>query len=55
MSVIKHNGKSYEIPEGSTAEATMESLKAVIPELASATLKAEGENYVAETSFGKKG
>jgi hypothetical protein len=55
MAVIKHNGKTYEIPEGATAEATLESLKAAVPELSNAKLKADGENFIAETTFGKKG
>jgi hypothetical protein len=55
MAVIKHKDKTYEIPEGATAEATLESLKSAVPELAGAKLKAEGENYIAETTFGRKG
>lgn len=55
MAVIKHNDRTYEIPEGVTAEATLESLKAAVPELSNAKLRREGENYVAETTFGRKG
>ena len=55
MPTIKHAGKEYEIPAGSTAEEAFEALKAVTPELANATLQKDGENYTTEVKFGKKG
>ncbi|MFA5252996.1 MAG: hypothetical protein WC454_10495 [Phycisphaerae bacterium] len=55
MAKIKHNGQSYDIPAGSTAEDTFESLKAAMPELSNAKLVKDGENYKTEVSYGKKG
>lgn len=56
MAHIEHNGKQYPIPEGATAEETLESLKlAGMSELNNATLEAKGENFVAKVSYGKKG
>ena len=55
MAHIKHNSKEYDIPAGSTPQAAFESLKTVIPELANATLKKDGDNYKAEVSYGRKG
>ena len=55
MAHIKFHKKKYDIPEGSTAKDTLESLKTVLPELANATLKKDGENFTAEVSYGKKG
>jgi len=55
MQFIKHNNKKYDIPAGSTAEATFESLQAVLPELANAKLVKDGDNFKADVNFGKKG
>lgn len=55
MAHISHNGKKYDIPEGSDPQDVLDSLSAAIPELANATLKKDGDNYKAETNFGKKG
>lgn len=52
---IEHNGTKYDVPEGATAKDTLESLKMAIPELANAQLEKKGNNWVAKTSFGKKG
>jgi hypothetical protein len=55
MSVIRHNGKEYQIPDGVSAKDAFESLKAAVPELSNATLTKDGENYNAVTSYGNKG
>lgn len=55
MSHISHNGKKYNIPEGSSAEDTLESLQSVVPELSNANLEKDGDNWKATTNFGKKG
>lgn len=55
MAYIEHNGQKTEIPSGSTAKATFESLQMVYPELANAKLKKDGDNYKAEVSYGRKG
>jgi len=54
-SYIKHNNTEYPIPEGSTVKETFESLKMAVPELANAKLQKDGDNWIAKTSFGKKG
>ena len=48
---IKHNGTEYEIPAGSTAKKTFESLKQVLPELADSKLKPKGKNWIAVTDL----
>ncbi len=55
MPHIKHDGKKYDIPAGSTAKQTFDSLKMAVPELSNATLKKDGDNWKAETSYGRKG
>jgi UPF0288 family protein (methanogenesis marker protein 3) len=55
MAKIKHNGQSYDIPAGSTAEDTFDSLKAALPELSNATLVKDGDDYKAQVNYGKKG
>lgn len=55
MPHISHKGQKYLIPEGSDPQDVLDSLSAAIPELANATLKKDGENWKAETNFGKKG
>ena len=46
---IEHNSTQYEIPKGSTAKKTFESLQLAIPDLANAKLKKKGKNWIAET------
>ncbi len=55
MAVIDVQGKKYEIPEGSTAQDTFEGLKLVMPELSNAKLEADGDNYKANVTYGRKG
>ena len=55
MAFIKNGKKEYEIPEGSTAKETFESLKMAIPELANSKLVKDGPNYKTQVSYGKKG
>lgn len=55
MAHIDYNGTKYDIPEGSTAADTFESLKMVLPELSNATLEKNGDNYTARVNYGKKG
>lgn len=55
MAHIMHNGKKYDIPAGSTAAETFESLKQVLPELSNAKYVPDGDNYKVEVSYGKKG
>ncbi len=55
MATIDVNGKKYEIPAGSTAADTFESLKQALPELSNAKLKKVGDNYKANVTYGKKG
>lgn len=55
MSYISHNGNKYDIPEGSKPQDVLDSLSAAVPELANAKLVKDGDNYKAETNFGKKG
>lgn len=56
MAHIEHNGKKYPIPEGATAEETLESLKAAgLAELNNATLEKKGDNYVAKVALKRKG
>lgn len=52
---ITANGKKYDVPTGSTAEDTFESLKSVLPELSNAKLEKDGDNFKAAVSYGKKG
>ena len=52
---IKFNGKEYPVPEGSTAQETLESLKLAMPELSNAKLEKKGDNYVAKVNIGNKG
>lgn len=55
MAKIEFNGKKYDVPEGSTAEETLESLKMAMPELSNAKLEKKGDNYVAKVNYGRKG
>ena len=56
MAHIEHNGKKYPIPEGATADETLESLKAAgLAELNNATLEKKGDDYIAKVNIGKKG
>ena len=55
MAKIKHKGAEYEIPDGSTPEQTLQSLAGAIPELANATLKKDGDDFVAQVNVGRKG
>lgn len=56
MANIIHNGKKYPIPDGATAEETLESLKAAgLAELNNATLEKKVDDYVAKVSLGKRG
>jgi hypothetical protein len=55
MAHISHNGSKYPIPEGSTPQDAFESLQSAIPELSNAKLVKDGNNWKAETSYGKKG
>jgi hypothetical protein len=56
MANIIHNGKKYPIPEGATADETLESIKAAgLAELNNATLKAKGDDYIVNVNIGTKG
>lgn len=56
MASIVHNGQSYPIPEGATAEETRKSLAAAgLAELSNATLEKKGEDYHVNIRTGKKG
>lgn len=55
MAHITFNNKDYTIPAGSTAQATFDSLKTAIPEMANAKLKKDGDNFKAETALAEKG
>ncbi len=57
MAYIKFQNRKYDIPAGSTAKRTFESLQQVLPELSNAKLVADGTdgNYKAEVSYGRKG
>lgn len=55
MAYISHNKNKYPIPEGADPQDVLDSLSAAIPELSNAKLVKDGENYKAETNFGKKG
>lgn len=55
MAHIKFNSKKYEIPAGSTAQQTFESLKLVMPDMANARLTKDGDNWVAKNNFAEKG
>ena len=57
MSVIKHKGKEWTIPDGSTAEETLRALQGATPELQGAKLEPDGKsgNYRVKVSLGRKG
>jgi hypothetical protein len=56
MANIIHNGKKYPIPDGATAEETLESLKAAgMAELNNATITPKGDDYVVTVNTGTKG
>ena len=48
---IEHNGTIYEIPKGSSAKKTYESLKQVLPEFVNSKLKPKGKNWIVETDL----
>lgn len=48
---IEHNGTNYEIPKGSTAKKTFESLVQAVPEMANGKLKPKGSNWIVETDL----
>ncbi len=47
--------KQHQIPAGSTAKDTFDSLKLVMPEIANGTLKKDGDNYKVEKKIAKLG
>jgi len=59
--LIRHAGRDYPVPEGSTPAAALESLKMVVPELNDAEMEAKGpadgggQIYVPRISTGTKG
>lgn len=55
MAHIEFNDKNYDIPAGSTAKETFESLQQVIPEMSNAKLEKKGENWVAKLKLAKLG
>ena len=47
--------KQYPVPAGSTAKETFESLQMVMPEIANAKLKKDGDNYKVEKKIARLG
>lgn len=57
---ITYKGKTYEVPEGFTAEEYVESLAAIHPEVANSNLICDGEEdgktrYTLKALYGEKG
>lgn len=55
MSKLIYNSKTFTVPEGSTPEETLESLKGVMPELENATLTKSGDDFQVKLNHGTKG